>query len=59
MKLGSCIHLEKVNPMLNFEFLSTFYGSLTYVEYLHLGHFFSETIRARAMKLGSCIRLEE
>ena len=42
MKLGSCIHLEelyKVNSTFNFEILPTFYGSLTNVEFLRLGHF--------------------
>ena len=35
MKLGSFIHLEelKVNPMFNFASYSTFYGSLTFVEF--------------------------
>ena len=59
MRLGSCIHLVvKVNSMFNFETTPTFHESLTNVEFLRLGHF-SETIRARAMKLGSCIHLEE
>ena len=40
--------------MFNFESLPTFHGSHTFVVFLHLSHF-SETIRARAMKLGSCI----
>ena len=44
--------------MLIFESLPTFYGSLTFVEFLRLG-LFSEFLRARAMKLGSCIHLEE
>ena len=36
MKLGSCIHLEKikVNPMFNFEIYPIFYGSLTFIEFL-------------------------
>ena len=45
--------------MFNFECSVTFYGSLTNVEFLCLCHFFSETITDRAMKLGSCIHLEE
>ena len=44
--------------MFNFEILPIFYGSLTFVEFLRL-IIFSETIRARAMKLGSCIHLEK
>ena len=41
MKLGSCIHLERVkgDPMFNFETLPTFNRSLTNVEFLRLGHF--------------------
>ena len=41
MKLGSCIHLEKLRStlcsILNLDLL--FYGSLTFVEFLRLGHF--------------------
>ena len=33
-------------------------GDVNFVEFLILGHF-SETIKARAMQLGSCIHLEE
>ena len=44
--------------MFNFETGPTFYGSLTYVEFFRLGHF-PKTIRARAIKLESCIHLEE
>ena len=44
--------------MFIFETRPTFHGSVTNVEILRLGHF-SETKRARAMKLGSCIHLEE
>ena len=43
--------------MLNFETRPTFYGSLTNVEFFFLVNF-SEILRARAMKLGSCIHLE-
>ena len=40
MKLWSCIHLdeEKVNLTFSFESCPTFYGSLTFVEFLGLGH---------------------
>ena len=34
-------------------------GGVNFFEFLHLGHFFSETIRARGMKLGSRIHLDE
>ena len=44
--------------MFSFETWPTFYGSLTNVEFLRLGHFLI-TIRARAMKLGPYIHLEE
>ena len=44
--------------MFNIDTWPTFYGSLTNVKFCVLV-IFSETIRARAMKLGSCIHLEE
>ena len=44
--------------MFNFESWPTFYGSLTYVECLRLGRFL-RNYKGRAMKLGSCIHLEE
>ena len=37
--------------MLNFESGPTLYALLTFEDFLRLGHF-SESIRARAMKLG-------
>ena len=43
--------------MINFETCPTFNGSLTNGEFC-IWVIFSETIRARAMKLGSCIHLE-
>ena len=60
MKHGSCIHLDgkRSRP---YSILSqpTFYGlPMTFLEFLGLV-VFSETIRARAMKLGSRIHLEE
>ena len=36
-----------------------FYGSLTFVEFYVEVIFSKKTIMARAMKLGSCIHLEE
>ena len=44
--------------MFDFESCPIFYGSLTFVEFC-FQVIFSETIRARAIKLGSCIHLEE
>ena len=44
--------------MFNFETRPTFHGSLTNVEFC-VEVIFSETLRARAMKPGSCIHLEE
>ena len=44
--------------MFNFETRPTFYVSLTNVEILRLGHFL-RNYRPRAMKLGSCVHLEE
>ena len=44
--------------MLDFESCPTFCGSLTFVEFC-VQVIFSGTIRSRAIKLGSCIHLEE
>ena len=60
MKLGSCIHLEKLRSTLH----SILRLGILYTVHLQMSSFcvyviFSETIRARAMKLGSCIYLEE
>ena len=44
--------------MFNFESWPSFYGSLTNVEFFAF-RLLSWIIRARAMKLGSCIHLEE
>ena len=60
MKLGSYIHLEELKTTLR-SILSLdllFFGSLTFVEFLRLGHFL-RNCKAKAMKLGSCIHLEE
>ena len=40
MKLASCIHLEElVNPTFNFESRRTFYASLTFGDFMRVGHF--------------------
>ena len=44
--------------MFNLKSWPTLYGSLTFFEFSRLGHFL-RNIRARAMKLGSYIHLEE
>ena len=60
MKLGSCIYLEEkistLHLILSLDLLFTVHLLLSSY---HLYVFFSETITARAMKLGSCIHLEE
>ena len=58
MKLGSCIHLEELRSTLH----SILRLDLLFTVHCLLSSFcvkviFSETIRARAMKLGSCIHL--
>ena len=58
MKLGSCIHLEELRSTL----CSILSLDLLFMVHCLLSSFclsvtFSETIRARAMKLGSCIHL--
>ena len=59
MKLGSCIHLEEARSTLCSIFRRpTFYGSLTNVEFLRIGHFL-RNYKARAIKFGSCIHLKE
>ena len=60
MKLGSCIHLEELRSTL----CSILRLDLLFTVHLQMSSFcvyviFSETIRARAMKLGLCIHLEE
>ena len=61
MKLGSCIHLEKLKATINIEHWPTFYGSFTMQIFVKFFVYviFSKTIRARPMKLGSCIHLDE
>ena len=40
MKFGSCIHLEELrSTQCSMLRRPTFYGSLTFIEFLHLGHF--------------------
>ena len=60
MKLGSCIHLEELRSTL----CSILSLDLLFMAHCLLSSFwvkviFSETIRARAIKFGSCIHLEE
>ena len=60
MKLGPCIHLEELRSTLHSILrLDLFLRFIDYCQIFAFRSFSSETIRARAMKLGSCIHLEE
>ena len=58
MKLGSCIHLEELRStlcsILRLDLLSMVHRLLSS---FYISVIFSETIRAKAMKLGSCIHV--
>ena len=60
MKLWSCTHLEELRLTLHsiLRLDPSFYGSLTNVEFLRLGHFLGK-FKGNGHELGSCIHLEE
>ena len=60
MKLGSCIHCEELRLTLcSILSLDLFFTVHCLMSSFRVQVIFSETIRVRAMKLGSCIHLEE
>ena len=63
MKLGSCLHLDECSSkqpsILSLDLLLQFTDIVNFCPVFAFRSFSQKTIGARAMKLGSCIHLEE